>query len=183
MYRQIFVGLCCALLCLCSYQARGQSSADTLDWQTAGKLAWADFQGPPEDDILVGARTFTTLKYTLIDDDTACRVIVHCWFLKKMSWRSDKDTSRYKLQHEQGHFDITEIYARKLRKAYREYEYSKMSLAGDIATIFSRICAEKTECNNAYDKETINSLYGKKQAEWDQNIASMLNELKSYSSN
>lgn len=170
-----------AIICLSLiYFSTAYAQADSLNWNAAKKLHWDDFKGEPEEGTLVGARTFTTLKYKLYDYDTSCYVVVKCVFLARLSWRKDDDTTAYALQHEQGHFDISEIYARKLRKAFNQYQYSQRTVNADVVAIFNRLCEEKTKFNDRYDKETSHSLDRAKQQEWNTKISMMLDELKEF---
>ncbi len=182
MHRKIRTVVLCFVLLVCARKGNAQTS-DSLNWEASRKLRWADFLGMPDEHTIFGARTFTALRYKLYDNDTGCRVVVRCIFLKMMSWRSDKDTTTYALQHEQGHFDISELYARKLRKAFGEYHYVKRSVHHDVAAIFEQICAEKTAFNNLYDKETIHSLNRVKQQEWIAKIAAVLDSLQEFAQN
>jgi len=163
-----------------AFRAFAQTAADSLAWEPERKLSWDDFQGAPEENTIIGARTFTTIKYRLYDNDTACRVVVRCLFLKKVSWKAEEHTTIYSLQHEQLHFDISELFARKLRKAFKEYKYSRATVNSDIAAIFKRICAEKTKFNKKYDKETVHCVDMTKQLVWNNKIYFMLEELKDY---
>jgi len=68
--------------------------------------------------------------------------------------------------HEQGHFDITEIYARKLDNALREYNFNPKRFKTDLDEIYKDIMEEKEELQNQYDLETDYSRSKEKQAEW-----------------
>ena len=166
-----------------TFNAFAQSAADSLSWDENRKLTWDDFQGKPEEKTIFGARTYTDIKYKLYDSGTGCRIVVRCLFLKKISWKADQNITPYSLQHEQLHFDLSELYARKLRKAFKEYKYSKDSVSYNVAAIYKKICAEKTEFNNQYDKETFHQVDRTRQLIWNNKIYYMLEELKEYASN
>ena len=68
--------------------------------------------------------------------------------------------------HEQGHFDITEIYARKLDNALREYNFNPKRFKTDLDEIYKDIMEEKEELQNQYDLETDYSRNKEKQTEW-----------------
>lgn len=173
----------CAFITLFPCTGRSQGAADSVYWSEGCQLRWDDFQGKAEDAPIVGARTYTSLKYKLLDYDTSCRVIVKCVFLKKMSWMKPQHATDYALKHEQIHFDISELYARKLRQAFCNYRYNKETVNEDVADIFMRICEEKTWYNQQYDKETCHSLDKEKQQVWRDMITAQLDELREYRSN
>jgi hypothetical protein len=178
-----FVALIWCLLLAGSAGALAQSAQDSVYWRADRPLQWADFQGTAEDVPIFGARTFTSLKYKLHDNDTSCNVTVLCVFLKKVSWQQPQHATIYKLKHEQIHFDISELFARKLRRAYCHYHYSRETVQEDVADIFVQICAEKTAFNKQYDEETCHSLNKDKQREWRSKVTAMLDELKEYQRN
>jgi predicted secreted Zn-dependent protease len=82
------------------------------------------------------------------------------------------------LLHEQGHFDITELYARKLDEAIREYNFNPKKFKTDLDQIYKDIMDEKEDRQNRYDLETDFSRNQEKQAEW---IKKIQKELMRYS--
>jgi hypothetical protein len=179
--RHVFLVLCS--IALLPFMGLAQSAADSVYWCADRPLQWADFQGTAEPIPIFGARTFTSLKYKLQDNDTGCNVKVLCVFLKKVSWQQPQHATSYALRHEQVHFDISELFARKLRQAYSYYHYNKETVQEDVADIFMTICAEKTAFNRQYDEETCHSLNKDKQREWRDKVTAMLDELKEYQRN
>jgi hypothetical protein len=94
-------------------------AGDTLYWSPDRKLDSADFQGP---------RDFSDTVFTHDRQGQSCLSFSYQWklvaqqlkitafaiFKKKCSWLDEKTPAA--LKHEQGHFDIQEIYAKKLEK-------------------------------------------------------------------
>src|SRR5438128_520567 len=114
------------VLLLCAFGSSGlaQNTPDSVYWNKQRVLSWADFLGKPENEPIIGARTFTSIRYKLLDYDTSCRVLVRCVFLPRESWTRTQHATEYGLKHEQLHFDISELFARKLRQAYCNYKYN-----------------------------------------------------------
>lgn len=84
------------------------------------------------------------------------------------------------LQHEQGHFDITEIYSRKLRKKLSDYTFKKKSLKANFMKFYNGNAALLDAEHDLYDKETDHHRIEEKQKEWDKKIAEQLKELEAY---
>ena len=82
------------------------------------------------------------------------------------------------MQHEQGHFDITELYARKLDDAIREYSFNPKKFKTDLDQIYKEIMEEKEEVQNQYDLDTDFSRNPEKQSEW---LKKIQRELTRYS--
>ena len=93
-------------------------------------------------------------------------------FQKPRSWGRSK--TDYILNHEQGHFDIAEIFARKLNKKMSEYQFNKTTYKNDLKNIYDGITTEKEVFQDQYDKETDHSRKKEQQAEWLKKIEKML---------
>lgn len=162
------------LLLLIPSAALAQRAEDSLLWDAHRKLTWQDFKGMPERDPLVGARTFSSIKYRLFHNQDTFYTDVSCVFLKRVSWKVTSKASDYSLNHEQRHFDISEVYARKMRAEFAAYQFRRKTVAKDIAAIFNRVCDEKDSVNMLYDKETLLSLDKDKQEAWNRKIDQLL---------
>lgn len=85
------------------------------------------------------------------------------------------------LEHEQLHFDIAELYARKIRKAIHELQVQKIEDRNKYYAIINKMLDELDSVEDQYDKETIHGMIVKEQAKWEKNIKQQLEELKNYS--
>jgi predicted secreted Zn-dependent protease len=104
---------------------------------------------------------------------------ITCYFNKEKSWGLMK--TDYILAHEQGHFDITEIFARRLHEALQNYQFNKRSFKKDISQIYQGIVKEKEDFQKTYDGETDHSRNRKMQYDWLEKIEQMLAETQPYS--
>ncbi len=136
-----------------------------IKWRDGGKLTWDDFQAYPDyEDFQIAALTSSAISYRYYCMDDKLHVTVDAIFRKEESWVKPEAMTPHYLEHEQLHFDITELYARKLRKALKqEFKcYEKWKLE-QIATehLAAWRAAEKE-----YDLKTSYSLNEAKQGEW-----------------
>ena len=154
------------------------SGQDSIPWKPNYKLKWQDFRGVPEHGSDRVAITVSNIGYSLSYNSTSYTVKVKCVFEKKKSWTTTSDSAV--LVHEQGHFDISEIFARKLRKAFKEIKFNSKTVQADLKDIFSRINSERRLYNEHYDIETNSSLNTTMQIRWNKKIADELNALKAY---
>jgi predicted secreted Zn-dependent protease len=104
-------------------------------------------------------------------------------FYPGSSWVKPNRKLASLLKHEQGHFDITEIYARKMSKAIREAKIecadeAKADAAGK--KILSRLDKEWEKAEKAYDVETKDGTDAVRQAAASQLIATELAGLNGY---
>jgi hypothetical protein len=154
------------------------SAQDSIPWKSGYKLKWQDFRGVPGRGSDRVAITVSNIGYSLGYNSKSFTVKVKCVFEKRKSWTTTLDS--LVLIHEQGHFDISEIFARKLRKAFKEYKFNAKTVQADLKEIFTRINSERRLYNELYDIETNSSQNNTMQLKWNKKIADELNELKAY---
>jgi hypothetical protein len=168
------------LLLTISLASLGQSENEELiSWNEGKKLTWADYKGMAKTgtDAAASTATYLGIEYNFNNKGFGYRIT--CSFSKNKSWGLHK--TDYILAHEQGHFDIAEIYARKLNKKMSDYKFDKDNFKTDLKKIYEGITTEKEAMQNDYDRETNHSINKDNQAEWLQRIEKMLREYKTYS--
>lgn len=151
---------------------------DPLTWSAGRKLNWTDYKASPNPQSDAAATTSTSLSidYHISGDNFG--YTIKSWFSRSRSWGRHK--TDYILSHEQGHFDIAEIYARKLNQRMRAYEFNKRTYQKELKKIYDEVANEKAAVQQQYDQETRHSMDKEKQAEWLKKISKTLEELKDY---
>jgi hypothetical protein len=152
---------------------------ELIRWNDGQKLTWADYKGKPKENSDAAASTATYLGFEFNIGQNGFDYKITCTFSKTKSWGLHK--TEYILTHEQGHFDIAEIFARKLNKTMREYKFDKETFKEDLKIIYQSIALEKDAFQNQYDEETNHSIKREKQAEWLKKIGDQLQELAQFS--
>ena len=161
------------------------STEDLLFWTPDYRLSGEDFKGQiRHEDTLLLARSSETLTHKLGTIITALDVhvktewgkttyTVRAAMNRSRSWiKNEGDT--IVLRHEQGHFDICEIYARMLRRDIRKAK----SLAEAKAIYNKTMDLEEIE-HLAYDRENTYPLGGTTEA-WANKIQDRLQQLDTY---
>ena len=143
-----------------------------IEWSPAERLTWDDYLAKPSSSSDAAAITSTSLGLEYHVRDNVLSYTITCRFSKTRSW--GKYRTEYILDHEQGHFDITEIYARKLENAIQEYKFNPKKFKTDLDNIYKEIVEEKEKVQNQYDLETDYSRNREKQAEWLKKIQKQL---------
>jgi hypothetical protein len=151
---------------------------DLLKWSENRKLTWEDYKASPDTagGFAAATTTYLNIDYTFSQDGFSFKI--HSDFSKTRSWGFDKTT--YVLKHEQGHFDIAEIFARKLYKQMKEYRYNKKTCKEDLSKIYDAVVTEKAKMQEDYDRETNHSIKKQKQKEWLKKIEDMLKEYEGW---
>ncbi len=153
-------------------------SQEMIPWELDKRLVWDDFLCEPKvgSDAVASTSTSLGIAYQLSNGEL--RYHITCYFNKEKSWGLMK--TDYILAHEQGHFDITEIFARKLNEALQNYKFSKRNYKRDIGQIYQSIVSEKEEFQRNYDAESDHSRNKKTQYDWLERIEKMLAETQPY---
>lgn len=94
-----------------------------------------------------------------------------------LSPRRQKDL----IDHEQRHFDISEIFARRATQALGHI-FLKKNYASQIKDLMKKVFSEAEDYQYLYDRETANGENEAAQEIWDKKILNGLNRLKQYKS-
>lgn len=152
--------------------------ADMIPWINEKRLSWEDFLCEPKRGSDAVASTSTSLGIAYQLNSGKLSYHITCYFNKEKSWGLLK--TDYILAHEQGHFDITEIFARKLYEALQNYEFNKRTFKKDIGAIYQSIVKQKEDFQKAYDGETDHSRKTSLQYDWLEKIEGLLQETEVY---
>jgi len=138
------------------------------------QLTWADFQGKPHPRSNVGAVTYSGMRYSFEGNSNAYNITVVATFDPERSWVNKKAANNHVLRHEQLHFDITELYARKMRAALKKISPGTQKPDVAASKLYNRYTNESREYQDRYDHETDHSRNEAKQAFWDKKITGEL---------
>ena len=103
-------------------------------------------------------------------------IIVYNTFYVNKSWvRTDAHIPSI-LDHEQGHFDLCEIYTRQLRDRMRDIDPAAPGMKDLLMQIYAEVSNEYEARQQAYEQETIHGTDLATQKKWQQAIAAELGE-------
>jgi Bacterial protein of unknown function (DUF922) len=167
-----------ALVAILFFSFLPREKEEFIDWNAGHRLSWDDFKGKPAGAADEAANTNTFMGFDMSMRNNVVSYKISCRFSKSKSWVKVK--TDHILQHEQGHFDIAEIFARKLNKAAKEYLAKKGSQPEKLGEVYQQVMKEKIALQTAYDDETDHSRNKEQQKEWLQKIETLLTELEPY---
>lgn len=136
-------------------------------WDTLQKISWIDFNGNGIKKLKYKALTSSKIEIDYAFSDSCLYFKIGAVFINSESWFID--SSVYLLKHERLHFDITEIFARKIRKLLIE----NIQLKNDKVFIRNEIkkaLQDAKEYHRLYDRKTKYSERRRKQLEWERKI-------------
>lgn len=153
-----------------------------LYWSKDKLLTWEDFKGKPIKSSPHAANTDSgfELQYSYKSSDHFLVFELQTKFIKNKSWVKPDKKSEDLLKHEQGHFDISEIYTRKFKKNSIEEKFNEKNFRQKVSEINEKNKNEQNKYQDLYDKETDHSKNEQKQIDWNIKIAKDLKELEKY---
>jgi hypothetical protein len=153
--------------------ASNTSEATEFQWNEHSKLSWDDFRGPvmPESDETAAATHCGMGFKTVTGANGKPEIVVYNKFYVNKSWvRSDAKIDEI-LTHEQGHFDLCEIYTRKLRQRLSNFNLDIKDAKEALYAIYTDVSAEYESRQQAYEDETTHGIDLPQQKKWTNNIA------------
>jgi len=158
-----------------------------ITWNELYQLSWKDFKGKPFTNSSAVAVTASGISFEYSIKQSLFGVInyktkVLACFYPEESWYKLQLVNGDVLAHEQLHYNITELYARKFRKALASIKSSK-SLKLDLNKLQKAINSQLTKRQNDYDFETNHSRIPQAQKQWQLRIEKELLALEAFKSN
>lgn len=154
-------------------------------WKENFKLDWNYFKATEnlmKTDSTIVSYSSCGLKYTTFKDKTNNRLLIKidATFDPKNSWKHPIKTKGLNINHEQGHFDIAELYARKLRKEFKDNVKTEKDYQLKFKLIYQMLYGEFLDYQNYYDKITKLGTDSAKQNELYLEIRKELKKLEAY---
>jgi len=161
--------------------AKMTRNAGAVEWNSARKLDWSDFQAKAPASAYEAALSQCGIGYatTTAPKDKMLNVKVSAKFYLGESWSRDSERNSRLLQHEQTHFDLCELYARKLRQNIAINRYTGADIQ-KMDKAYAALTAELNKVELQYDEETTHGLNTEKQDEWNARIVKQLEALNSF---
>ena len=156
---------------------------ELIQWENNQKLTWKDFKGKPNKRSPYKAMTFASVSSNLISfSKNELKIEILCHFIRNKSWKTIETDEL--LRHEQLHFDIAELAARKMIERVSKLNLKNLSsknIEQKLNSIFNSSVEEQMEMNQKYDSETNHSIKYIAQSDWEKKIKEKLIETKDYS--
>lgn len=151
---------------------RGDLAQDhAFPWSATRPLTWSDFQGSPASEGAEGAKSAYTLYYAWRCRGETFEFRVIAAFRPRQSWvkaivLNDGTQRRTVLGHEQTHFDLAELHARRMRQVFGDLAGACRRTDADLSALAQRLTQEEKAEQRRYDAETNHGLLAAEQAAW-----------------
>jgi hypothetical protein len=173
-----------ALFVFCTLAFQTNSTKGLILWQNDHQLTWKDFKGTQSADAAFAALTHWEIQFSTSMDGDSVVVQTDCYFNpseSKVKRASRTDTAL--LAHEQFHFNIAELYTRKMRKALKELILTKKELnssSNKLTKCYQQYVNDCSKEQDRYDNETQHSIKTAEQLRWQADIAQQIKDLDAY---
>lgn len=155
---------------LCNIGFESTQDYETISWSASRPLSWSDFRGNVPINPRASAITASGITYSFGTSGTIDAMEVDfkidTFFYPTKSWYQVELCDSLILSHEQLHFDISELYARKMKKRLEAETFTYDTVKSRVKAIYREILDELDDFQNRYDTETNFSRNPEKQEEW-----------------
>jgi hypothetical protein len=168
------------------------TTGGVICWQEGVKLHWQDFEASSYFmaanllDVRVGACSAAEVAVLPCTDARGkSTFLVESFFVKQHSWVRDSVVMKNPvlLAHEQLHFDINELFARKVRRQVAQYYTAGRYMFGpELAREITRLLNEKTAFNMRFDDDTHRNPSPDSLHKWQVVVTQALQALAAYKS-
>lgn len=153
-----------------------------LEWREGQALTWDDFKASPDanSEMLAMTKSRISFKWSCSEEGEFSFTVL-ARFDRGESWRRKEATDEL-LVHEQWHFNITELYARKMRKHISGLENPCSLSAEDLKAEAGSVQQEWDKRQKQYDRETQHSEDKEAQKRWEAMLAKEMKALEAFAS-
>ncbi len=163
--------------------ANSQQPEEKIPWEEGVSLTWNDFKAKSPQNSKFKANTNTGITFSwglkIEKGNETLTYEVNSFFFPKLSWAEQGSKDNHLLKHEQTHFDITELHARKLRKGLSEIELNQ-NVRKNLNDLYETIENERSLMQKEYDRQTNHSLNREAEVKWQKLVKEELFKLNSY---
>lgn len=153
--------------------------AEKITWTPDRRLRIQDFRSELRvQGLSAEASTGIGAKSSAEADQRHFRITIESFFEPCQSWMRDEERNVVTLAHEQVHFDITELHARRLAARYVAEVRDHETFMRVHTRFYDEVWAEVRAMQHAYDSE----VYGdaEAQARWIREVAQQLEDYEAY---
>lgn len=144
--------------------------SDVIYYNASVPLKWPDFRGEPKPGGIVAAITMSGFGYTASMRKNGSKgeinIGIYCYFSKDKSWVKPGKTTRYILNHEQRHFDISYLAATAFAARLKSTTITLANVNTILPRIYKECCDLMNKMQDDYDGQTHNGQEKDMQEKW-----------------
>jgi len=158
-----------------------KTATEQITWSPDRRLSWDDFKAAPDS---LNPHHAVTAANLAVDAKCATNKFgytVKCVFLATESWSKNKKSEKL-LQHEQLHFDLTEVHARLLRQKLQTLGTSCPNAQARLTDTVNKAFATWKAEQDKFDEASRHGLDPEESAIWAKSINQRLKKLDEFRS-
>ncbi|MCP9290369.1 DUF922 domain-containing protein [Gracilimonas sediminicola] len=155
-----------------------QSEKNYIYWSDDYELVWTDFEEIPKRYSEHAAFSVVGYESSFNMNAQQYEAEIKTYFSKNESWSKSWIASL--LLHEQGHFDLAEVNARRFRKRVKDAMEAGTISVSVFEEMSDEAMADLEEAQKEYDEATNYSMDYRSQLQWSEKIAEQLKELEAF---
>lgn len=153
-------------------------------WSENRKLSWSDFKSQPSANSDAVALTASGITFAYSVQTSGQRIVgfsttIEAHFYPNKSWYLKEKGNAYILGHEQLHFDITELFARKFRQEVKKIAPHE-TIKDQLEELHNAINEALYRTQTDYDEQTNHSINDEVQHQWEVLVAKELKQLDAF---
>ncbi|MFY0592179.1 DUF922 domain-containing protein [Roseivirga sp.] len=150
-------------------------------WDENRPLTWDDYLLVKSDSIDLGVTALTAVTHSIRGGITKGKpnFQVYVLFKRRKSWTTTTDDDQL-FEHERLHFDLAELYGRKLRKQIEAMGNQGITKLSEYRKSIKFLLSEFKRKSALYDRETFHGALSEKQLEWRNFVSSEMQRLHKY---
>ncbi|GEQ86700.1 hypothetical protein ULMS_22080 [Patiriisocius marinistellae] len=160
-----------------------QNENEKKEWKEGERLAWEDFKGVSENiaGYVASTNSGISFSYGMQSRDGVIKINydIKTHFYPNASWFKKGQVNEHILLHEQAHFDISELFARKLKMKFASLAQDE-TFKNKAAKIYKENEKSRVDFQNKFDKETDHSKNIEQEKKWESYIAAQLKEFNDW---
>jgi len=169
--------------CFCTYTCAAQGAiGEITPWNGSNELTWKDYNVlEREPNGSIAACSKISITYVPVVKNDSIDIYVYCYLNRSGSYVYKAHENDNTLEHERGHFNLAEVYARTLRKEILEGSFTLNSFQRYLGKYYRNIKREWKKEDRLYEEDTgVESGDTAKQKEWNTKIEEQLKQLNTY---
>ena len=155
---------------------------------TGNAVNWSHYTKTTKRSGFQKAFTYCGIAYSVRHGESGLVAEFNAFLDVSESWVVQNAQTTALLRHEQGIFDLTELYARKMRKAGADFIKQQGAninfddLLAEVRNIYRELNNELFQEQKIYNAETCNGTNKEEQLRWEEKIKAELKKLESFAS-
>lgn len=161
-----------------------ESYEKEVTWNKSRRLSWNDFRGaiPADAGDITAAATYCGIGFetNVVSDNAKPKIFVYNTFYPSQSWVRPDEKNESVLIHEQGHFDLCELYTRKLRQKLDAVNINAHNMKNILQRVYNEVNAEYENRQEAYEEETQHGVDDAQEQKWTSVISKELSQTEKW---